>query len=636
MKVRCFLLSGLALALVAAGVAGWLGFRELEERYGAYRRRLQPGLTVADVPVGWRTPEEARAILSEVVAKPYYRDLLLWYGGEPVAASPGEDLGLEVRIDDMVDRALEASHRYDYWQGFRLWLQGETITTSVDIPLDIGFYESAAARFLADEAQVRDRAPVEPMVDIQGARFLPGAPGRRLEVAAAAELVNQQVLRIERAEITLPVMVLTPDQSKARITSMLSTLVPVMEKLPVEPSFFTATLPISSTGGIAGTPLITYTGGLTWTFPHFAGYDGPLTSTYAYFFDLGRPGARFDLDRAVRLVETALRSGVTTPVAFEAEPVPPPPLDADLLIPALEARLAQFDGVVSLLVQDLATGEMLYDRNSDYVLSGMSVVKIGILVEVYRHFRGAVDAQTHQELLDMLGSSSCNPCANRLLAQVGGGSAVAGAQRVTQTMRTLGLANFRLCAPFRVVQLWGEERVLAAAGGTGPGLSAGAWLSPASVPRYDRCVKATPREMANLLGMIQQCTTGSGSLPKLAPAAFSAPVCQDMIDIMAANDLRIMLGAGMPAEVKLAHKHGFAGYDVPWGDTRAEVGIVFSPGATYLVSFYIWQDTAWIDYGIMEPLYRDVSNLLYNYFNAEQPYWPLPPWTPPHQPAAGT
>jgi len=85
-----------------------------------------------------------------------------------------------------------------------------------------------------------------------------------------------------------------------------------------------------------------------------------------------------------------------------------------------------------------------------------------------------------------------------------------------------------------------------------------------------------------------------------------------------------MLGSGIPAEVKLAHKHGFSGYGVSWGDTRAEVGIVFSPEATWLISFYIWQDTDWINWGINQPLYRDVSNMLYNYFNPTIPSGPCP------------
>jgi hypothetical protein len=102
-----------------------------------------------------------------------------------------------------------------------------------------------------------------------------------------------------------------------------------------------------------------------------------------------------------------------------------------------------------------------------------------------------------------------------------------------------------------------------------------------------------------------------------------------MVEIMAANDLRNMLGAGIPDDIVLAHKHGFSGYDVPWGDTRGEVGVVFSPGATWLISFYIWEDTPWINWGINQPLYRDVSNMLYNYFNPEEPFLPRPPWVQP-------
>jgi hypothetical protein len=140
--------------------------------------------------------------------------------------------------------------------------------------------------------------------------------------------------------------------------------------------------------------------------------------------------------------------------------------------------------------------------------------------------------------------------------------------------------------------------------------------------------------MADLVEMIYQCTEDEGLLRETYPD-INRKACEEMIDIMAANDLRNMLGAGIPDDVKLAHKHGFSGYDVPWGDTRGEVGIVFSPGATWLISFYIWQDTPWINWGINQPLYRDVSNMLYNYFNAEEPYWPLPPWAPPPEEEAG-
>jgi Beta-lactamase enzyme family/Putative peptidoglycan binding domain len=657
----------LILAIVAGGVVGWISYRRARADYDAYRTRIQEGVKIAGVDVGWHTPAEARAKVWEWVAEPYYRNFALHYQDESLILSPGDNLGLDIPVDDMVAEAMAASHQYDYWEGFKRWIQDEAIPLDLDIPLRMAFDERAATGFLQGVAQTYDVKPVEPMVNVETATFFPGRPGHRLEIEPSATMINQKVPVPEQREVTLPVDIVEPDQSSARIESMLSTLVPVMERPPTPPSFYTATIPISTTGGIAGTPLVTYTGELTWTFPYLASYDGPLTSTTAFLFDPGKPGFTFQVDKAVRQVEMALRAGMTQPISFEPDLVPPPPITPGLLIPPLKARLAEFPGVTSILVKNLDTGEVIYNSNTDYVLSGMSIVKIGIMVEVYRHLGGKVDEQTHQELLAMLGSSSCNPCANRLLAMVGGGSAYEGGKRVTNTMRRLGLSNFYLCAPFRVEARWDDSMdegqiiwtantqsaanvrnwaftnarwptlsVPTAAQDSIAGLSGlqlskastGVWLAQAETPRYDRCVRATPREMANLVEMIHQCTQDDGLLREAYPNAFTPEACQQMIDIMAANDLRNMLGAGIPAEVKLAHKHGFAGYDAPWGDTRGEVGIVFSPGATWLISFYIWQDTPWIDWGINQPLYRDVSNMLYNYFNPGQPYWPPPPWAP--------
>lgn len=623
MTARRVFLVLLGLAIVIAGVVGWINYRRLRAEYDAYRTLIQPGITVAGIEVGWHTPQEARAKVEEWIAEPYFRDFTLAYQDETLTLSPADDLGLDVPVEEMVDEAMVASHQYDYWEGFQLWLQGEVIPLDLDIPFRMEFDEAAATRYLIDVADEYDITPIEPMVDVQSLTFLPGRAGRRMDVSSSAELINERVPFPAQREVSLQVSVVEPDQSLARIESMLSTLGPVMERPPTPPSFFTATMPLSTTGGLMGTPTVSYTGELTWTFPQFASYTGHLTSTYGFFFEPGKPGYTFNVTRATSLVDLSLRAGMTEPFVFEPELVPPPPITSGLLIPPLEARLATFPGVTSILVKNLSTGEVLYDSNMDYVLSGMSLSKIGIMVEVYRHYSGEVDTQTHQELVDMLGSESCNPCANRLLATVGSGSAHAGAMRVTETMRRLGLANFYLCAPFRVVEYWDDGGILILAANNN------LWLVQDQTPGYDPCVKATPREMSNLVEMIYQCTQDRGLLRDAYPNIYTPQVCQDMIDIMAANDLRNMLGAGIPNDTKLAHKHGFSGYDVPWGDTRAEVGIVFTPGATYLISFYIWEDTPWINWGINQPLYRDVSNMLYNFFNFEEPYWPPPPWAPP-------
>ena len=629
--------------LVALAILGIVAYRRARIGYDAYRSRIQPGITVAGVSLGGRTPEEARSLLTEQVAKPYYANFTLHYQEQEIALSPADDLSLGVDVEGMVDQAFEASHQTDYWPGFNTWLKGEVVTLTLDVPLKMAFDQEAASVFLAQSAREYDRGAVEPMVDVQGQTFIPGRPGHRLEVQEAAEEINESVPDPGRRDLVLPVKLVEPDQSPARIESMLSTLVPVMEVAPAAPSFYTATLPLSTTGGLAGTPTISYTGELTWTFPYFAAYQGPLTTTYGLFFDPGTPGARFDVEQAIAQVNAALEAGATAPIHFQATSVPPPTVTRDLLIRPLEDRLAEFPGVYSLLVKNLDTGELVYDYNTKIVLSGMSVVKVGIMVEVYRSTKGTPDQQTRDELAAMLGSESCNPCANRLMAQVGNGSAASGAQRVTSTMQRLGLANFRLCGPYRLetsesdgrdgIQLSCARPVTFFSRAAQTPIATSFSAADPKTPGYDRCVHATPHEMADLLEMIYACTQGKGKL-RAPDSPFSPAVCQEMVDIMAANDLRNMLGAGIPAEVKLAHKHGFAGYDAPWGDTRAEVGVVFSPGATWLVSFYIWQDSPWIDYGIVQPLYRDVTNLLYNYFNPANPYWPLPPWVPTPEPEA--
>jgi hypothetical protein len=619
------------MALVVGGIVGWNQYREVRAEYDAYRELIQPGARVAGVQVGWLTPEQARQKVWDWVVEPYYREFTLHYQEKELILSPEDDLGFHVPLDEMVAEAVNASHQYDYWEGFKLWVQDEAVQLDLDVPLTFSWDEAAARVFLEGVAETHDIHAVEPMIDVQKLTFFPGRPGRRLDVETPAAAINNWVPDPTQRELDLPVSIIEPDQSRERIRSMLNTLGPVMAREPVPPSYYTATIPLSTT--------VEATGELTWTHPHFADYTGHLTQTTGFFFDPGEPGYTFNVTRAVSLVELSLRAGVTAPFTFEADPVPPPRITRDLLIPPLEARLAEFPGVTSILVKDLDSGEVIYDANNDYVLSGMSLVKIGIMVEVYRYYRGEVDAQTHQELLDMLGSESCNPCANRLMATVGGGSAQAGAQKVTNTMRRLGLTNFYLCAPFRVVERWDDEGGVAQRGRViwAADAASSLWLTEDKTPRYDPCVKATPREMANLLDMIYQCAHDEGLLRDAYPNIFAPQVCQDMIDIMAANDLRNMLGAGIPAEAKLAHKHGFAGYDVPWGDTRAEVGIVLprrqavgttAPGTSWLISFYIWDDTPWLNFGLVQPLFRDVSNMLYNYFNPGEPYWPLPPWAP--------
>jgi hypothetical protein len=129
----------LAVVIVVAGVVAWTSYRRIRADYDAYRGLIQAGIHVSGVPVGGLTPEEARARVTEQVAEPYYREFALSYLDENITLSPGTDLGLEIPVDQMVKEAVAASHHYDYWEGFKLWIQGKTIPLEMDVPLALSF-----------------------------------------------------------------------------------------------------------------------------------------------------------------------------------------------------------------------------------------------------------------------------------------------------------------------------------------------------------------------------------------------------------------------------------------------------------------------------------------------------------------
>jgi len=204
----------------------------------------------------------------------------------------------------------------------------------------------------------------------------------------------------------------------------------------------------------------------------------------------------------------------------------------------------------------------------------MSIVEIGIMVEVYRHLGGEVDEQTHQELLDMLASSHVTHAPTACLPWWVGDSAYDGAGKgSTNHDARLGCA-ISISALHSVWSSYGENEgqvIWGSKSGTGQfgsfRLRHPATIA-ASVPR--------PASMANLNGDDLPVHARQGPTEGCLSQHLYIQVCQDMIDIMAENNLRNMLGAASRSRSTSAQAR-LLSYDVPWGDTRGEVGIVFHP-----------------------------------------------------------
>ncbi|MDY7041074.1 MAG: hypothetical protein SVX38_09445 [Chloroflexota bacterium] len=79
-------------------------------RYTAYRELLAPGLSLAGLPVGEKSEEEARALLEEAFSTP----VTLYYLDETVTLRPTR-VEFRLRSDAMMEQARQITEQSDFW-----------------------------------------------------------------------------------------------------------------------------------------------------------------------------------------------------------------------------------------------------------------------------------------------------------------------------------------------------------------------------------------------------------------------------------------------------------------------------------------------------------------------------------------
>ncbi|MBI3287308.1 MAG: hypothetical protein HYZ68_04595, partial [Chloroflexi bacterium] len=93
----------------------------------------------------------------------------------------------------------------------------------------------------------------------------------------------------------------------------------------------------------------------------------------------GQEERRLDLEASLPVVERALLSVDERVADLVVERRPPSPPELSVLRDLLQHRIDQFVGLVGVYLTDLESGQRL-EINSDTVYSGMSIVKVGIMV----------------------------------------------------------------------------------------------------------------------------------------------------------------------------------------------------------------------------------------------------------------
>ena len=81
---------------------------------------------------------------------------------------------------------------------------------------------------------------------------------------------------------------------------------------------------------------------------------------------------------------------------------------------------------------------------------------------------------------------------------------------------------------------------------------------------------------------------------------------------MSNNTVDALLKAGVPADTRVAHKHGWI------ADTHGNAALFFTPGGDYVIAMMLYQP-AWLNFQESLPLIAEVSRRVYNYFNPEAP-----------------
>lgn len=332
-------------------------------------------------------------------------------------------------------------------------------------------------------------------------------------------------------------------------------------------------------------------------------------------FEGGQPGQEMDVDRAVILIEDALRSPInrkTTLTFHRSSPARPTLENLDILLQQT-ISLNGYDGVIGLYMLDLQTGQEIHfamDQGQqisvepDVAFTASSTVKIPIMISYYiKNGPTSLDENTSNLILNMIQKSE-NPPADALMELL---DPFRGPLIVTEDMQKIGLENTFIagffCDPINPCPLLQRYST-----------PANQRLDVLTDP--DPYNQTTPSDMGMLLSDIYQCAnTGGGGLMAAFPGQITQEVCQQMITFLATDKIGVLIEAGVPEGTQVAHKHGWIS-DAFSGVIQniSDSSIVYTPGGNYVLVIFTYHPIQAVWEPVSE-LFAQLSQIVYNYFN---------------------
>jgi beta-lactamase class A len=329
-------------------------------------------------------------------------------------------------------------------------------------------------------------------------------------------------------------------------------------------------------------------------------------------FVTGSPGQLLDIDRAVILIEDALRSPTnrTVSLSFNENAVARPTMQNLQLLLEQYIKSTGFDGTIGVFVTDLQSGQEIYfalnqgqtvSTEPDIAFTASSTIKIPILTSYFIQAGDQpVSTSINSIIVNMIKKSE-NPPSDALMSELDPNT---GPLIVSQYMKAIGLQNTFLAGYF--------------APGS-PLLQR--YQTPANqridiTTEPDPYNQTTPSDMGMLLVDIYQCSeTGGGALVAAFPDKMNKNVCTQILNYLAQDKIGVLIEAGIPEGTRLAHKHGWV-VDLTTGYMKnvSDAGIVYSPGGNFVLSIYAYHPTQ-VVFDSANAMFANLAKAVYSFYN---------------------
>ncbi len=304
----------------------------------------------------------------------------------------------------------------------------------------------------------------------------------------------------------------------------------------------------------------------------------------------GLPGWQLDLAASKTRVMSALTDPHTRTANLVVSETAPPPVTVKLLDDLLQERVRQLDGVASIFLHHIPTGEEIA-INANVAYSGLGTMKLVILQEVVRKLNTPLDPRTSLLISETVSVAGVQ-AANELLSLIGDGDAGAGVEELNKSLYKLGLRNTFMAAPYDVI---------------GPRMVTPANSRTDINTQPDPYIQTTPREIGLVMQMLVECSRGGGTLLAAYSDQVTQGECQQLLDFLKLNPVTDLIVSGLPAGTQAVHRHGYT------SDTEGDVAAIWGPAGPYVLSVFLYRPP-WLEWDSASETMGDLSKLVWDYF----------------------